>query len=442
MTTEIKLPDLGEGIEKADVVSVLVAEGDVIQAGQNVVELETDKAVVEVPCEQGGKVTKIHVAAGDSLTVGSPILTLDESAEAPPQKEEAPAPSKEEPQAVEEKPAPKPEKPAPKEKEAEPTPAPQEKKEPVPVTAPAPSAHEDERPPAPAGPATRRLARMLGVDLHLVKGSGPGGRILQEDVQEYVKQAMTSKTSGTSFEAPPLPDFSKWGTIERQPLSRIRKKTAENMSLAWHMAPRVTQYDLADITELEAVRKKHTQSKKDQSGKITVTILALKAVLTALQEYPQFNSSLDTASEQLILKKYYHLGVAVDTNHGLLVPVIRNVDQKSVQQLAIELEALAGKARDRKLALDEMQGGTFTITNLGGIGGTAFSPIVNYPEVAILGIARGRKEQVVQKDDTVQIRLMLPLCLSYDHRVIDGADGARFLKRICELLADPIQLLL
>lgn len=453
MTIEFKLPDLGENIEAADIVNVLVAEGHVIQEGQNVLELETDKAVIELPSPQGGRVVKVHVQAGDHVPVGATLLTIErtgEAKEAPAQEAKQAPPEKK----IEEKPAAAaekiPEKPPrePEEKEepsAQAAPpvekAAQVEEEPVPVVRESP---DKRRRPAPAGPATRRLARELGVDLHLVSGSGPGGRITPEDVQAFVRQLASKALSGqrmTPGAPPPLPDFSQWGPIERQPMGGIRRKTAENVSLAWQLCPQVTQYDLADITELEAARKRYVQARPDMPHKVTVTVLVLKAVVAALKAFPQFNSSLDSVAGIIIYKRYYHLGVAVDTEHGLLVPVIRDVDRKSVIELASELGDLAARARERKLEIGEMRGGTFTITNLGGIGGTAFSPIVNYPEVAILGLARSRQEQVIQGGEA-QVRLLLPLCLSYDHRVIDGADGARFTRKVAELLSDPLQLLL
>ena len=302
----------------------------------------------------------------------------------------------------------------------------------------------DRAPPAPAGPATRRLARQLGVDLHAVSGSGRGGRITGEDVQEFVRGVLsgTSQAGGGAVE-PPLPDFSKWGEIERQPLSGIRRKTAENMAVAWQTIPHVTQFDSADITQLEAARKAYQSRAQSDTGagKVTVTVLAIKACLVALREMPQFNSSLDLRASELIIKKHYDIGMAVDTEHGLLVPVVRDVDKKTISEIANELQDLATRARARKVGIDEMQGGTFTITNLGGIGGTGFTPIVNYPQVAILGMARAKQEYVVV-DGQPEVRLLLPLSLSYDHRVVDGANGARFLRRIATLLSEPFQLLL
>jgi len=290
----------------------------------------------------------------------------------------------------------------------------------------------------PAGPATRRLARELGIDINQVPGSANGGRVSQEDVKAYVRGlASEVQSSGSATAIPPLPDFERWGPIERQPLSGIRRKMAEQMSLAWRVIPHVTQHDQADITNLESFRKQQ----ESNGPKLTVTAFALKAAASAIKQFPQFNSSLDAASRQLILKKYIHIGVAVDTDRGLLVPVLRDVDKKSVSELAQQLAELADKARQKKLAADEMQGGTFTITNLGGIGGTAFTPIVNYPEVAILGLSRSRLQPVV-KDGQVVPRLILPLSLSYDHRVIDGATAARFTRRIAEMLENPLLMLL
>jgi pyruvate dehydrogenase E2 component (dihydrolipoamide acetyltransferase) len=271
------------------------------------------------------------------------------------------------------------------------------------------------------------------VDLHQVEGSGPGGRILTEDVERHVRERPKGAAAGPK--APSLPDFSKWGTVEWQPMRGVRRKTAENVSLAWRNVPHVTQYDVADITELEAARKRYRDAHPD-GVKLTVTAMVVKAAVAALKAYPQCNATVDPDKDTLILKQYYHIGVAVDTEHGLIVPVIRDVDRKSLMALASELEDLAERARQRKLEASELQGGTFTVTNLGGIGGTAFAPIVNYPQVAILGVARLRQEQVI-RDGKPELRLMLPLSLSYDHRAVDGADGARFLVKLSGALADP-----
>jgi pyruvate dehydrogenase E2 component (dihydrolipoamide acetyltransferase) len=275
-----------------------------------------------------------------------------------------------------------------------------------------------------------------------VKGTGPSGRITEEDLHKHVRDLAAGPKEPQAAPGAPavsMPDFAQWGPVDRQPISNIRRKTAESMTAAWRTVPQVTQYDLCDITDLEAQRKRYMQAKGEKAPKITVTAILLKAVVAALKEFPKFNSSFDMQAGELIYKKYFHIGVAVDTEHGLLVPVIRDVDRKSVVQLAKELDEIAKRARDRKLALEKMRGSCFTITNLGGIGGTAFSPIVYWPEVAILGVARARQEQVIQ-EGAAQIRLMMPLCLSYDHRVIDGADGARFCRRLASILSDPLSL--
>jgi pyruvate dehydrogenase E2 component (dihydrolipoamide acetyltransferase) len=285
------------------------------------------------------------------------------------------------------------------------------------------------------------------VDLRLVRGSGRGGRITLADVKDYVRgnggRPAPSVGPAVPFQAagePPLPDFTQWGPVERVPISAIRRATAEQMARAWQFCPQVTQYDLADITELEAGRKRISAGQPPGAPKITVTVLVIKAVVAVLKALPNFNSSFDTAANELVLKKHYHVGVAVDTEHGLLVPVIRDADQKNLRELAAELGDLAERARNRRLGMEQMRGGTFTITNLGGIGGTAFSPIVNYPEVAILGLSRSSWQQVV-KDGQPSLRFMMPVCLSYDHRVIDGADAARFTTRLADYLSDPMRLL-
>ena len=297
---------------------------------------------------------------------------------------------------------------------------------------------------APAAPSVRRFAREIGIDINQVPGSGPGGRISTEDVKNHARQISRGLkrqgevplTAAGQIEAPPLPDFSKWGEVERELMSNVRRTTAAHMSTAWSTIPHVSQSDKADITELEKLRKRFGGRAEEAGGKLTTTAILLKIVACALKRFPQFNASVDMTKHEIIYKKYCHIGVAVDTDRGLLVPVIRDVDRKNIIQLSLELTQIAEKARNRKLSLEEMQGGTFTITNLGGIGGTQFSPIVNYPEVAILGIARGRIEPVFI-DDQLQPRLMLPLTLCYDHRLIDGADGARFIRSIAETLEQP-----
>ncbi|QDU61793.1 Dihydrolipoyllysine-residue acetyltransferase component of pyruvate dehydrogenase complex [Planctomycetes bacterium Pan216] len=438
MTIEFKIPDLGENVESADVGQVMVAEGDTIEAEQPVLEVETEKAVFEVPCPHAGTVSKIHVSEGDSVSVGTLVLTLEETgsngtaasaaASAEPEaKKEPEEPAKSEPDTSS---APQPSKADPEAASAKP----------AQTAAPATTAPSKDQPPAPAGPATRRLARQLGVDLHEITGSGPGGRITQDNVKEFVKNRLANPVGGgTTVAAPPLPDFSQWGEVEHEALNKIAKTSANNLSFAWQTVPHVTQHDLADVTDLEAARRRFVKS-HEGAPKITMTVLAVKAVVAALKAYPRFNASIDMSRGELILKRYFHIGVAVDTENGLVVPVIRDCDQKSLLELAAELTDIAGRARARKLGPNDMKGGTFTISNLGGIGGTGFTPIVNYPEVAILGMARSRQEYVPSESGPVA-RLMLPLSLSYDHRVVNGADGARFIGKVTSLLSEPFQLL-
>ncbi len=433
---DFKLPNLGENIEGAEVIGVRVAVGDVIAAEQPVLELETDKATVEVPAPVAGRVEQVLCKVGDQIKVGQVVLVIAEAAGAP-------APAKAATAAA-----------APVAASA-PAGTPAAAAAPAPAkAAPAPAAAV-ERPAGAtvlAGPATRKLARELGVDLARVPGSAPHGRVSLEDVKTFVKANMSSGggAPGRAEPAlPPLPDFAVWGPIERQPLSGIRRKIAENMALAWRSIPMVTQNDEADVTDLEAGRKRFGKqlqtAEGDKAPKITMTVILVKAVVAALKKLPQFNASLDLAANggkgDLVLKRHYHIGIAVDTEHGLVVPVLRNADQKGLAQLARELEDLSSRARIKKLAPDEMKGATFTITNLGGIGGTSFSPIVNWPEVAILGVARSQQKMVV-RDGQPAVRLMMPLCLTYDHRIIDGADGARFVTYLSQVLADPIVLMM
>ncbi|HUG90265.1 MAG TPA: 2-oxo acid dehydrogenase subunit E2 [Planctomycetaceae bacterium] len=461
MAIEFKLPELSEGVESADVAEILVREGDTIEPGQVVIEVETEKAVADIECPHGGRIETVHVSEGDSVSVGSVLLTIAEAEpsearrrERPPEVPEAKhaerEPATAESEAAEE-PPPSRERQHPHEKaDVEPAHAGEAVEDPdaPKVAAPASTAlarstDGRERPPAPAAPSTRRLARHLGVDLHKIKGSGPGGRITADDVQAYVRGLTAAKTPvdvSHPMAGSELPDFSALGPVTRQPLNKIARTSAAHLSLCWRLIPHVTQHDLADITELEAARKRYMQTAGKNGPKLTMTAIVIKAAVAALREHPQFNSSLDTAANELILKGYYHIGVAVDTDNGLLVPVIRDADRKSILELAAELTDLAERARNRRLALDDMQGGTFTITNLGGIGGTAFTPIVNYPEVAILGLSRSRTE-LRMFDGQVNERLLLPLSLSYDHRVVNGADAARFIVKLSQCLSDYMHLL-
>ena len=449
--SQFKLPSLGEGIDAATVTAVLVKVGDAVKAGQNVLSVETDKAAMEIEADAAGTVEQVHVKPGDKIGVGAVILSLQAGGGSPgtrasgPPPERAGGPRPSEQGADAERPttattsagkAPGPAAPASANGSANGTPA-----KDAPVVA--------------AGPATRRLARELGVGLGEVKGTGRAGRVTLDDVKAFVKEerqkakagggaaggGLSGKTVADSFATPPLPDFSKFGEVERKAVANIRQTIAKNLTVAWRTMPMVTQNDLADITDLEAGRKRIVDAQPKGSPKITMTVLALKACVAALKEFPQFNSSYDMNAGELVLKKYYHLGIAVDTERGLVVPVIRDADKKTVRDLAAEVAGLAEKARAGKLGIDEMRGGTFTITNLGGIGGTSFTPIVNYPEVAILGMSRSALQPVV-RDGQVVPRLMLPLSLTYDHRVVDGADGARFTSRLVQLFSDPLRLLM
>jgi pyruvate dehydrogenase E2 component (dihydrolipoamide acetyltransferase) len=451
---ELKLPELGENIETAEVIRLLVREGDVIKADQNVMELESEKAAFPLPSTQAGKVAKVRVKEGEAVSVGQTLLEIEEAQGAETQKESTPPPTKrgEEPLESDSRELKDKGKPVSK---AKPAREGDELKE-GDGKAKKPAVHEgpaverkagaDERQPlesrsqvsVPAGPATRRLARELGVDLSQLKGSEPGGRITREDVKAYVRD---QKQGGpAAAPTPALPDFGRWGAVKRQRLSVLARTAAERLSLSWRTIPHVTQHELADLTELEAARERYNKNLSEGKPKITVTVLAVQAVVAALKVFPQFNSSLDAKAGELVVKEYYHIGVAVDTPHGLLVPVLRDADRKTVTELSQELAELADKARNRSLAREHMEGGTFTISNLGGIGGTYFTPIINYPEVAILGISRARWQRVA-RDEKFMRRLMLPLSLSYDHRVINGADGARFITKVAELLSGPFKLL-
>ena len=458
--TDFTLPELGENVTAGDVLRVLVKVGDVLAKDQPVLELETDKATIEVPSSVAGRVADVKVKAGDKVKVGQVVLSVDAGA---PASAPVPVPVPENAVPVEAAPAkPAPEKPAgkPTEKPTEkPTGKPAEK--PVERAAavrdaqkvvdisrgsrPASEPPSAELPAAPAAPSVRRMARELGVSVDEVASSGPDGRISIEDVKAHAKRLIESGGSGSAagagVRAEPLPDFSRWGAIERQPMRAVRRKTAEHLSAAWATIPHVTQHDQADVTVLEELRKKYAKQVEAGGGNLTFTAIAVKIAATALKVFPHFNASIDLAAEEIILKKYVNIGVAVDTDRGLLVPVIHDVDAKNITQVAAELAQLSEKARSRKIALEEMQGGSFSISNLGGIGGTAFTPIVNAPEVAILGISRGRMEPV-WKDGAFVPRLMLPLSLSYDHRAIDGADGARFLRWIVDALEQPFLLAL
>ena len=427
MARPFVLPDLGEGLTEAEIRQVLVREGDVVAEDAPLLEVETDKATVEIPSPMAGRIEKIHVQPGQTVKVGQVLVEFG-TATAP----REPASSRA-------------------------------------AAAPAPAARSG---PVPATPSTRRLARELGVDLQAVHGSGPGGRVTDNDVRAAANgggvrgaAAATQPTPGgrtsaaagrpsapeppavakplarAGVEPPALPNFEQWGPIERQPLSHLRRTIAERMTLAATLIPHVTHFDRADVTDLDALIRRNLEAGKARGVTLTLTAFLLKAAALALLEHPIFNASLDSAAGELIVKRYVHVGVAVAAERGLIVPVLRDVDRKPLLEIARELGALAQRVREGKATLDDLRGGTFTITNIGALGGTGAIPIINYPEVAILGVARGREEAVVRAGQVVP-RLMLPLSLTFDHRVADGADGARFATAIVQRLEQPDSLLL
>ena len=442
--SEFKLPELGENIAQGDLVRLMIATGDSVSQGQPVMELETDKAVIEVPSSVSGVVKDIRVKRGEKVKVGQVIFTLQAgSSAAPGASKHAPVEHASEQHgarlsfqaAIEAE--------GKTEEEVLPPDPPQTR--PADFSMPAQLgkvAGTEHRDPIPAAPHVRRLARELGLDIHDVKGTGPGGRISEDDVKAYSKALLTSIASQspqTGLPHPKLPDFSKWGKIERVSMRGVRRKTAEHLWQAWNTIPHVTQQDKADITELEQLRARFAPKAQEAGGKMTVTAIALKVCASALKVFPQFNASIDMGTEEIVYKQYIHIGVAVDTDRGLLVPVIHDVDKKNIVELAAELTQISKKAKEKKLTAEEMSGGTFTITNLGGIGGTGFSPIVNFPEVAILGLSRSSMEPVWM-NGKFEPRQVIPLSLSYDHRLIDGADAARFLRWIAEAFEQPFLL--
>ncbi len=422
----IVVPDIGD-FDQVDVVEVLVGVGDEVSVDQSLITLESDKASMEVPSPTAGRVVEIAVAIGGQVAEGDLILTI-EASDAPVEDQvarEDTAEAAASPDAPPAAPAPAAEPPQPSSRGRRPPP-------------PAPPAPPAGSTPPHASPAVRRFARMLGVDLRRVSGTGAKGRILREDVEGFVKEAMAGggpQAAGAGI--PPVPeiDFSKFGPVESKPLSRIRKLAAANLHRSWLNVPHVTQHDEADITELEAFRRTHLEEARERGVRLTVLAFLMKAVAASLAEFPEMNSSLAPDGESLILKRYFHLGVAVDTPDGLVVPVVRDVERKSVYELAGELAEVSGRARERKLRPADIQGATFTISSLGGIGGTAFTPIVNAPEVGILGVSRSVRRPVYVGAGLAP-RLMLPVSLSYDHRVIDGAYAVRFTTHLCSVLAD------
>ncbi|MBX3394111.1 MAG: 2-oxo acid dehydrogenase subunit E2 [Phycisphaerae bacterium] len=459
MGKEFKLPDLGEGIHEAQVVNVMIKEGDTVAADQMVMEVETDKAAVELPVPFAGVINKLNVKQGDTVKVGQVLLEVggagETSADKPAAKSaEAPAP----------KAASAPAAGVAKALMSQ-TVGGEGRSAPVHAsTTAAPPAHAEG--PIPAAPAVRKFARENGIDLRAVHGTGPAGRIVREDVERYMlagpmgtgappAPARTAPTAQPvtpargdavpSVAAPsvgfePLPDFSQWGPVRREKVAQIRKTIARQMQRAWTL-PRVTHGDEADVTDLESFRKEHGSVMAEQGVKLTITAFMLKAVAGALRQYPSFNASYDDAAGEMIFKDYVHIGIAVDSPKGLMVPVLRDADRKGLMTISKEMKEIAEKARDFKLAIDDMRGGTFTVTNVGALGGTFATPMINYPEVAILGMGKLQEKPVV-RDGQIVIRKMLPLFLSFDHRVIDGADAARFCRTIINFLENPLNLLL
>jgi len=422
VATEVKLPELGEGIEQAEVVRVLVTVGDTVAADQPLLEIETDKATVEVPTPVAGTITSIPVTAGATIAVGATIVTLDAGAAVLAEPKPEPAAT-----AAPAMPTTTPPANAPSPVAVSPPPAS------VPPRIEAGSGR-----PALAAPSVRKLAREIGVNIDAVAGSGSRGRVTIADVKAHARRALTAlATRGTPTAAPALPDFSRWGLVEREAMTGVRRTVARRMAQAWQTVAHVTQHDRADVSEFEAVRK--TVKKTSPDLPLTVTAFAVAVVAAALKAFPKFNASLDTDRNEIIYKRYINIGVAVDSERGLLVPVIKDADTKSLGALSTEIAALADKVRNKKAGPQDLEGGTFTITNLGGLGGTSFTPIVNYPEVAILGLSRTAPSPVYVHD-RFEARPILPLSLSYDHRLIDGADGVRFLRWVANRLEHPLLL--
>ena len=425
MAREFKLPDLGEGIHEGEIVEIFVKPGDAVKEGDPLLEVETDKAVTAIPSPFTGTVRAVAIKPGDTVRVGDILVVFDGAAE---------------------------------ETVAGEIPADGQEASPPPATAVQTSMPPGKRqhPPVPASPATRRLARELGVDLLAVSPTGPEGLVTAEDVRQQANQGPAGATAMATDSAmdtvpmpaasPNLPDFSQWGPVSVEPLRSVRKATARQMALAWSQIPHVANQDEADVTRLEAWRKRHGQTIAEEGGRLTMTVLAAKAAVAALKRFPRFNASLDMAAEKIIYKQYYHLGVAVDSPRGLIVPALKDVNHKSIRDLSLDFAGLVDRARNGQTAREELQGTTFTLTNAGAVGGGHFAPLINYPQVAILGLGRARLKPVVRTDagGVPQIipRMMMPLVLSFDHRIADGAEAIRFMQTIIAMLEDPEQFLL
>lgn len=440
------LPDLGEEIEEADVLQVHVAVGDEVALEQAILEIETEKATLDLPSSVAGVITAIHVSVGDTIRPGDPVITVN-SAGVAPAASATPEPTPASTPAVVETPTPPVETPSAPAPQAAPAATPVAAPEPAPQTIAAPPllAGEPDRRPVFASPSVRRFARQIGVDVQSVAGSGPGGRISEDDVKRHARSRAVAPAAAAAAEpAPaPLPDFAEFGPIEREPLTRLRRTIKRNMAAAWREIPHVTLQHSADITELDSVRYQYRERAEQAGGKLTVTAIMLKVVAAALRAHPRVNSSLDAADDALILKRYVHLGVAVDTPRGLVVPVIRDVDRKNIIQIAVELGDVSARARSGDLTLEEFRGSSFTVTNLGGLGTGHFTPVIHHPNVAILGIGRAERRPVWDDEQELWVsRLIMPLSFTFDHRVMDGADGARFMTWISDAIRQPLVLAL
>jgi pyruvate dehydrogenase E2 component (dihydrolipoamide acetyltransferase) len=492
MKKSFKLPDLGEGIHEGEVMAIHVSEGDAVEEGDVILEVETDKAAVDIPSPYTGTIKEILVEEGDTVNVGDEIITFDvdeeevsgedeekESAEKRKKAEASESGEKEKKKGDSgKKSGKKEESPEPEESE-ESGKEKREKKDAGKKKSPPVSTEKketgDRKGPVPASPSTRRLARELGVDLHDVEPTGRGGVVTSEDVRAHAEEGKAEKKEAEApekeqketaeergeareaekkkrkpkplaEEAPELPDFEKWGSVERVAVRSVRRATARQMAIAWSQIPHVTTNDMVDVTALEEFRQKHKVAVSDQGGRLTLTIFAMKAAVAALKRYPNFNSSLDVEAGEIVRKNYYHIGVAVDSEDGLFVPVIRDVDRKSLTELSVEFSEMVEKTRNRKVSGEDFQGGTFTITNMGSLRGGHFTPIINWPQVAILGMGKAEWKPVVrEKGDgrrEIVTRLMMPVVLTMDHRVLDGGDAARFLDVVITALEDPDRLML
>jgi pyruvate dehydrogenase E2 component (dihydrolipoamide acetyltransferase) len=459
MLKEVTLPALGENVDTADVLAVLVSAGDAVRVEQPLLEVETDKATVEVPAPFGGTVRDIRVAAGEQVRVGQTIVVLEVEGEATGRGDADDRAGAAETDEGDRRVSPA------RRDARRPSARTRETREETPRAGGAATADgvpgeglaagtaperglddgevSTEEAVVPAAPSVRRLARELGIDIAAVRGSGADGRISIDDVKRHTREIIAGATrrGGPPPPSPPLPDFTRFGPVERERMTGVRRSTALSMSRSWVAIPHVTQFDQADITELERLRRRFASRAEAAGGKLTVTALVLKVAAAALRLFPKFNASLDIDQEEIVFKKYVHIGVAVDTPHGLIVPVVRDADRKGVIEIARELAELSAKARSRRVSREDLAGACITVTNLGGLGTTYFSPLVNWPEVAVLGIGRAA-EAAVHADGGFVPRLVLPLSVSYDHRLIDGADAARFLRWIAEALEQPLMLVL